>query len=285
MVIADRVALVTGAEAGIGAAIVRRFVQNGAKVCITGLERKPLEDLATELPDGAVAVCPGDVTSQEDDRRAVQAALALGGRLDIVVNNAAVGTESLDSRLGTSLGIPGGVADADVAKWRATIDVNLTGTFLMMRAALPHMLDAGRGSIINLASLAGLHAVPDAAAYCSSKAAVIMLSKQAAVDYGPRGVRINVVCPGWVRTPSSEAELVELTHASGQQMDQAFEDVARDVPLRRVAQPQEIAGVCEFLASDDASYVNGATIVVDGGASVVDAASLAFFAVQATVAH
>lgn len=275
----------TGAEAGIGAAIVRRFVQAGAKVCATGLKREPLEALAAALPVGSVVVCPGDVTNEQDNRRAIQAALDHGGRLDVVVNNAAVGTESLDSKLGVSLGIPGGVATADVAKWRATLDVNLTGTFLMMREALPHMLQAGRGSIVNIASLAGLQALPEAAAYCCSKAAVVMLSKQAAVDYGPRGVRVNAICPGWVRTPSAEAELLELSGVAGWGMDATFEEIARDVPLRRVADPQEIAGVCAFLASDDASYVNAATIVADGGASVVDPATLAFFAAQASVGH
>jgi meso-butanediol dehydrogenase/(S,S)-butanediol dehydrogenase/diacetyl reductase len=269
-----RVALITGAAAGIGAAVARGFVSEGAVVCITGPEAAPLQELAATLPESSVVVSAGDVTSEEDNQLALEAALSMRGSLDILVNNAAVGTDPL-TQVSTS-GLSRGVAESDVSAWRRTLDVNLTGQYLMMRAALPTMIQARKGSIINIASLGGMRALPSAAAYCASKAGVVMLSQQAAADYGPYGVRVNAVCPGWVRTQTTELEIAELARRTGRAEEWLFTNVARDVPLRRVARADEIASVCSFLASDGASYITGAALVVDGGSSIIDVGTLEF---------
>jgi meso-butanediol dehydrogenase/(S,S)-butanediol dehydrogenase/diacetyl reductase len=273
-VLEGRVALITGAGSGIGAAVACDFVSGGAVVCITGPEAGPLEALAATLPQSSVVVSVGDVTSEEDNQRALKAALSMKGRLDILVNNAAVGTDPL-SHVATS-GLSRGVARSDVAEWRRTLDVNLTGQYLMMRTVLPSMLQAHSGSITNLASIGAMRALPSAAAYCASKAGLVMLSQQAAADYGQYGVRVNAVCPGWVRTPTTELEVAELARRTGRTEEWLFDNVTRDVPLRRVARADEIASACRFLASDGASYITGAALVVDGGSSIVDAGSLHF---------
>jgi NAD(P)-dependent dehydrogenase (short-subunit alcohol dehydrogenase family) len=146
----------------------------------------------------------------------------------------------------------------------------------MMRASIPHMIRGGGGCIINVSSVAGLRCPPEFAAYCSSKAGLIMLSQQAALDYAPFRIRSNVICPGWVRTPMSEEDMDKLAGMLGTDREEAFRRVVKGVPQKRVADSNEIAGVCTFLASDDASYMTGAVLVVDGGSSIVDPAMVAF---------
>lgn len=265
-----RTAVVTGSGTGIGAAIARRFVAEGAFVCLTGPDEAVLATVSRSLPSGRTAVCPGDVSNQADDERAVELALARTGRLDIVVNNAAIGTDP-STDLAATTGCAGSVADSDPEAFRRTVEVNLTGQYLLMRAALPHMMEAGYGSIVNIASVAGLRADPDAAAYGASKAGVVMLSRQAALDYGPSGIRVNAVCPGLVRTPSSEAEVEDLMRATNQSIEQVFSDLTRHVPLRRIGEPKEIAALCVFLASDESSFITGEALVIDGGSTIVDA--------------
>jgi NAD(P)-dependent dehydrogenase (short-subunit alcohol dehydrogenase family) len=186
-----KVALITGGGSGIGAALARRFTADGAKVCITGRRREALDKIARTLPKGTATTCAGDVTKLEDALKMVEQTVKFGGKLDILVNNAGI-----DPR--------GTVADVDVSLWREVIETNLTGPFLMMKAAIPQLIKNGGGSIINIASLAGLRCIPAMAAYCSSKAGLIMLTQQAALDYGPHKIRCNVVCPGGTRTEMLE---------------------------------------------------------------------------------
>jgi NAD(P)-dependent dehydrogenase (short-subunit alcohol dehydrogenase family) len=252
-----KVALITGGGQGIGAAIAERFVDDGAKVCITGRTREKLERVAGSLPGGSVRTCVGDVTSYDDVKRMVEAALAFGGRLDVLVNNAAID--------------PGGpVADLDPALWRQVIDTNLTGPFLLMKASLPHMIQQGGGSIINIASLGGLRCLPAMPAYASSKAGLIMLTQQVALDYGPRKVRCNVVCPGATRTEMLEEALGSLKEKLGKDLEGVFSFIMSMVPLRRMAAPREITGICSYLASDDSTFMTGSVLVIDGGSAVVD---------------
>ena len=257
-----KTALITGGGTGIGAAIAKRFIQDGAKICITGRRQEVLETAAQSLPTDGVATCAGDVTKVADVDRMVETALKLEGRLDVLVNNAGID--------------PGGtVTDLDVELWQKVIDINLTGSFLTMKASIPHMIEAGGGSIINISSLGGLRCLPGMAAYCTSKGALNMLTRQAALDYGPYKVRCNAVCPGATRTEMLEEALTPLTEVLKTDVDGVFDCISSNVPLHRVATPDEITGICSFLASDDSSFMTGSVLLIDGGAAIVDVSGAA----------
>lgn len=257
MKLEGKVALVTGGGTGIGAAIAERFIEEGALVCISGRRQEMLDKLAQKLPAGKLATCPGDVSKEKDTERMVAATVEFGGRIDVLVNNAGINNH-------------GPVADLDSADWRQVIDVNLTGPFLLMKACIPHMINSGGGSIINIASVGGTRCLPGFSAYCTSKAGLIMLTKQAALDYGRYNIRCNVVCPGGVKTDLAASEFGQFGKMIDMEVDEYLDLIAEEMPLRRFAQPKEIGGTCTYLASDDSSFTTGATIVVDAGTSIVD---------------
>ena len=258
MQLEGKVALVTGGGTGIGAGVVERFVAEGAKVCITGRRAEMLEKVAASLPAGSVTTFVGDVSEDGAAQRMVDAALGIDGRLDILVNNAAIEVNEP-------------VVEMDPAVWRQTLEVNLTGPFLMIKAAIPKMIEGGGGSIINVSSLAGVVAVPGAPAYCATKAGIIHLSKQVALDYGKQNVRCNVICPGPVRTSLLEMNFKPLAELLKTDMDGVFDKVRENVPIRRIANPSDIAGVFVFLASDDSRFMTGSTVLADGGVHIIDA--------------
>jgi NAD(P)-dependent dehydrogenase (short-subunit alcohol dehydrogenase family) len=257
----NKTAIVTGGGGGIGAAIVRRFVEEGARVCTVDRKKGPLETVAESLPKGSVTTCIGDVSNETDVKRMIHTALTLEGKLHILVNCAAINSS-------------GAVTDITLAHWGEVLGINLTGPFLMMREAIPHLMKSGGGSIINIASLGGLRCPPTSVAYCTSKAGLIMLTQQAAVDYGPKGIRCNVVCPGWVRTPMSDEGMDRVAPMLNTDRDGAYARVVRDLPLGKAAKPEEIAPLCAYLASDESSFMTGSVIVIDGGSAVVDAGTI-----------
>jgi meso-butanediol dehydrogenase/(S,S)-butanediol dehydrogenase/diacetyl reductase len=257
MNIKGKVALVTGGGSGIGTAIAERFVADGARVCITGRRKEMLEKVAKSFPSGKVTICSGDVSKEEDAERMVETAVKFGGKLDVLVNNAGINQ-------------PAPVAELDPQVWQKVLGINLTGPYLLMKAAIPHMLKGGGGSIINIASLGGTRCLPGMPAYCSSKAGLIMLSQQVALDYGRHNIRCNAVCPGGVTTDMSKDSFGQFGKMLGIDTDTFLKQIAEGIPLHRFADPPEVGGLCSYLASDDSSFVTGAVILIDGGSAVVD---------------
>lgn len=235
----ERVAVVTGAASGIGAAIVRRLLSDGAAV--VGGDLNP-----DAVPEGATGV-PVDVTDAAAVQALIDRCVADHGRIDVLCNNAGVG----------------GITDVlhcTLDEWERIFAVNARGTFLGIRAALPHMLTARRGVIVNTASVAGSVGLPNRAAYCASKGAVVALTKQVAVQYASAGIRCNCVSPGTVDSPW----VGRLLDAADDPVAERAALVARQ-PLGRLGTPTEVAELVTYLASDAAAFVTGADWLIDGG--------------------
>jgi meso-butanediol dehydrogenase/(S,S)-butanediol dehydrogenase/diacetyl reductase len=257
-----KVALITGGGTGLGVAIAQRFVKDGAKICISGRRREKLEQTARTLPEGSVIVCPGDVSKEADVKRMVAETVKFGGKLDVLVNNAATD-------------VKGKIVDLAPDDWRKVIDTDLTAPFLLMHEALPLMIKAGGGSIINIASLGGTRCLPSCPAYCTAKAGLIMLTQQAALDYGPYKIRVNAVCPGGIDSDLLDEMILPLAEKLGTDKQGGLDYFSKDVPLRRVSKPEEITGICSYLASDDSSFMTGSALLIDGGSAVVDVSGAA----------
>lgn len=224
--LANKIALVTGAHSGIGYAIAHAFRDEGAFV------------IASDLPRVVVTGEIGlDVSDEANWQAIVSAAVDEHGRLDILVNNA-----------GTASGAA--LHELDLAEWKRVLSVNQLGPYLGMRAVMPHMIRAGHGSIINISSIFGARAVPGEGAYHATKAAVLGMTRNAAVTYAEHNIRVNAILPGWIATPMTQGR---------------NEEVIDRTPMRRGGRPQEIAAAAVFLASDESSYVTGVELPVDGG--------------------
>ncbi len=247
--LAGKVALVTGAASGIGAAAARRLAQDGAAVLLT--DRDPAgENVAASLAAGgtSVAFCGHDVTAEGDWVTAVGRAVAEFGRLDILVNNA---------------GVAGGnhtLLDHSLEAWRQIMAVNLDGVFLGLRHAGPEMAAGGGGSVINISSILGKVGMAGAAAYCASKGGVTLLTKAAALEWAPLGIRVNSIHPGFIDTP-----LVSNALAGRDDGNEMRVALMAAHPVGRFGLPREIGDAIAFLASDEASFITGAELVVDGG--------------------
>jgi NAD(P)-dependent dehydrogenase (short-subunit alcohol dehydrogenase family) len=254
----SRCAVVTGAATGIGRATVHALAADGCDVVLVGRRPEPLERVAAEVREGGgqAIAAPADVGSRESAQAAIAAAVDWRGGIDLLVNGAGVG----DS---------GRVGDEPLERWEETLRVNLTGAFLCTQLALPHLIER-RGAVVNVASVNAFRAGPGWTSYCVSKAGLVMLTKCTAADYGRQGVRANAVCPGWVRTPMGDSDMDEVGRVRGIDRAEAYAWSHRMNPLGRPAEPEEVANVIAFLASGRASYVNGASLLVDGGTAVVD---------------
>lgn len=253
-----RVVLVTGGGTGIGAAVATSLTAAGNHVVICGRRPEPLQQVADRT--GARTVV-ADVGTESGAATVVDATIAQFGRLDgLVLNHGIIRVGRLD--------------ELSVQDWQDTLQVNLTGPFLLVRAALPHLL-AARGAVVAVSSVAALRASEAMAAYSASKAGLIMLMQSLAVDHGPDGLRANTVCPGWTATEMGDMEMAELGDARGISTADAYRLATAMVPQRRAASADEVAGAVCWLLSDTASYVNGATLPVDGGSCVVDPGTLA----------
>jgi meso-butanediol dehydrogenase / (S,S)-butanediol dehydrogenase / diacetyl reductase len=258
--VSGRVVVITGGGTGIGAAIAERFAAEGAHVVVVGRRPEPLEEIARAV--GAVPVV-ADAADAAAARGAVETVLARFGRIDVLVANA--GGHGFAA-----------VAETDDAAWESAIRANLTTAFTMARESLPALIES-KGQIVVISSIAGLFAGPSVAGYTVGKHALLGLTKSLARDYGTVGVRVNAVCPGWVQTPMADEEMDEFAaHAGLGSREEAYAAVTADVPLRRPAQPSEIAALVRFLGSGESSYMTGAVLVADGGAHIVDVPTIAF---------
>jgi NAD(P)-dependent dehydrogenase (short-subunit alcohol dehydrogenase family) len=252
--LSDRTYIVTGASSGIGRATAARLLAEGSTV--VGADRAGEPDLAGLGVDAAAVAerwrfCPVDVSDEDSVIDLVQAAVAFGDALDGVVHAA---------------GVAGGgpVHLVPVEEWHRVIEVNLTGTFLVAKHVIGQLLsqpatDGRRGSVVTLASIEGLEGTAGGSSYSASKGGVVLLTKNMAIDYAGRGIRVNAICPGFIETPMSDGIF------GGPHMVETRADIVREHKLGRLGQPEEIAGVAAFLLSDDASFVTGHALPVDGG--------------------
>ncbi|WP_091470876.1 SDR family NAD(P)-dependent oxidoreductase [Paenarthrobacter nitroguajacolicus] len=253
------VAIVSGGGTGIGAATAATLRDQGWEVVICGRRPDVLNEVARSTGSHPVIA---DVSSDADMKRLVTETIDRFGALNGLVLNAGI----------VRAGAAGDLNDED---WDAMLSTNLTGPFYLIRAALPHLL-ATRGSIVGVASAAALRATPGIAGYDATKAALAMLIQTVAIDYGPEGIRANSVCPGWTRTEMADMEMSEFGSELGVSREDAYELATAFVPTRRPGSSSEVAALIAWLLSDQASYINAATIPVDGGLVAVEPSAIAF---------
>jgi NAD(P)-dependent dehydrogenase (short-subunit alcohol dehydrogenase family) len=244
-----KVAVVTGGNAGIGEAVARRFAEEGAAVVLTGRRQQELDRVVSVIRHGkgkALAVA-GSVTDEGHVQHVVRKAVDSFGRTDILVNNAGIG--DFGKRL----------HEIDDATWGTVLDINLTGVFRMTRAIVPQMLKQGRGSIVNISSIASLVGIPGLSAYAASKGGLDALSRALAIDYAKEGIRCNVVNPGLINTPMAASLMAN---------PDMLQPILAQYAIPRAGTPEEVAHMVVYLASDEAGWVTGGTFTIDGGMTI-----------------
>jgi len=237
--LSGKTAIVTGGSAGIGKAIAAEFIQQGASVVIANRSEETGRQVAEELGCSFIQC---DVSSYESVESLVEQTVEQHGRLDILVNNAGIG-------------LTGTVESTSLDDWHTLLGINLNGVVYGTRAAMPHLRESS-GTVLNVASVFGLVGGPQTAAYATAKGAVINFTRTTAVDYAEAGVRVNSICPGFVKTEMTEPVLEE---------DSFYEFVLNQTPIDRIAHPEEIAEPAAFLVSEKASYITGVNLAIDGG--------------------
>lgn len=247
--LSGRIAVITGASSGIGRAAALVFAQAGARLVLADKDAEGAQQLADEIAVGSREVMTYglDVSCEDQVARLVDAVIERFGAIDVLFNNAGVGPSTFPSA---------GLTETTQQMWDLVLSVNLKGPFLLCKYILPRMSAAGGGAVVINSSINGLVAISGADAYTASKGGLIALTRVWAADWGPRGVRVNAICPGPVDTPMNKPWLSDPDKRSF---------LAAGSPLGRVARPDEIANAALFLASDASSYINGAIIPVDGG--------------------
>jgi NAD(P)-dependent dehydrogenase (short-subunit alcohol dehydrogenase family) len=254
--LAGKVALVTGAATGIGRASALLFAQAGARVGLVDVRGPELERTVADVraAGGEAASTAADLARPEDCAAAVEATVRAYGRLDVLLNNAGVGT----------MVVGGTVETISLEHWDLAQDVNVRAMYLLSRAAIPHLRRQGGGAIVNIASVSAFRGSTERPthAYAASKGAVLALTRAMAASYGRDRIRVNAICPGTIRTRLT-ADIVERVARDAAE--------GRGIPLGRVGEPEDIARCALFLASDDAAFISGTQIVVDGGAMAVGA--------------
>ncbi len=246
----NKVALVTGASSGMGHAIAKLFAKEGASVVVIARRKEKLDELIKKIEseDGKAVAVVGDVTNQGDVENAVKTTVDEFGKLDIVVNNAGLNDKMTP------------LTDMDDRLWDAVVDVNLNGPMRMFKRSLPEMLNNGGGAFVTIASVGGLNGARSGPAYTASKHGVIGLAKNVAYMYAKKDIRSNVIAPGGVKTEMADPKFLATHHEEGLQICAEGTCTAP-----RTAEPEEIAELALFLASDDASAINGATVTADCG--------------------
>lgn len=242
MKLSDRVAVVTGSSRGIGRAIAEAFAAEGASVVVNSRDEATARETAAEIGEEALGLA-ADVSTEDGAQRLIEETIDLYGRIDILVNNA--GQSMVRDTL-----------ELSYRDWQSTLDLNLTAAFLCSQGAARRMLAGDGGVIINIASVTSFAAFPRRLAYATTKAGLVMMTKVMAVEWAPR-VRVNAIAPGFIET-----DLVRELQSEGK-LD--FDVLRRRTPLGRLGTPQEVAKAALFLASDDAGYITGETLVADGG--------------------
>jgi meso-butanediol dehydrogenase / (S,S)-butanediol dehydrogenase / diacetyl reductase len=248
-----KVAIVTGGAGGVGRALVRRLTREGAAVMVADLSADGCRDIVDEIEPtgGAIGFVAGDVRDRAYCERVVAETVQRFGGVDILFNNAGI--------------IPRGtILETSDDMWHAALDVNLTAMFLLCRAAIPCMKERGGGAIVNTSSVWGVYPGPGHIAYCTSKGAVASFTKSLGRDHAPDGIRVNAVCPHEINTPMLRSGF----ERRGLDPQKAVEDLNKTVPLGHIAEPEEIADVMVFLASDEARYIAGETVEVTGAKPV-----------------
>jgi NAD(P)-dependent dehydrogenase (short-subunit alcohol dehydrogenase family) len=249
MKLAGKVAIVTGGTIGIGAATASLFLEQGARVVISGRDEKRGKAALKELTvhGGEVSYVRADVSKSAEVQRMVNETVDSFGRIDVLVNNAGI------NPVGT-------VLDTEEEVWDQIMAINLKGPYLCSKYVIPHMLEVGGGSIINIGSINSFMAFENEVAYDASKGGVLMLTRATALDFAKKNIRVNCICPGAISTPLLETIFNESPNP--EEMKQAM--IGRH-PLHRIGSPEEVARAILFLASDDSSFITGAALAVDGG--------------------